>query len=421
MNKGSKNNNAILTEHLFRSEYGKIVSVISKYLGTDNVETAEDIVQEALLKAVEDWQQRGIPKNPEAWIFTTSKNIALNILKRRKLVSAHKQEICYLEKSYHELKDLQVSENLISDEQLKMMFICCNPSISKQTQISLILKILCGFSIAEIASAFFSNRDTINKRLVRGRKVLRGININLKTLKSLNNKVDVVLQTLYLLFSEGYSPSGKNLIIRKDLCFEAIRLTELMNNNKIVKDKSATNSLLALMYLNASRFDARLGNENLTVDMEKQDRKMWNPQLIQKGIYHLNLGISNKSVSKYIVMATISANHCLSDSFQKTNWKEILSLYDALIVIEDSPIIRLNRSVALSFVAGTQKAISLLKQLASYTDIESYYLYHSTLASFYSRDEQLDKSKTHLKMALLLATNERDIGFLQKRLVSICP
>ena len=140
MNKGSKNNNAILTEHLFRSEYGKIVSVISKYLGTDNVETAEDIVQEALLKAVEDWQQRGIPKNPEAWIFTTSKNIALNILKRRKLVSAHKQEICYLEKSYHELKDLQVSENLISDEQLKMMFICCNPSISKQTQISLILK-----------------------------------------------------------------------------------------------------------------------------------------------------------------------------------------------------------------------------------------------------------------------------------------
>lgn len=410
-----------LTEHFFRNEYGKMVSVITKYIGTENVQTAEDIVQETLLKAVDYWQHNGIPKNPQAWLYATAKNLTLNILKRKKHQIEFKNQVRTIEKNSQELEKLQISEEQISDEQLKMMFVCCHPSISENSQIALILKILCGFSISEIANAFFTSKETINKRLVRGRKQLRTNNVSFELPKNLNENLPIVLKTIFLLFNEGYSPTQKNELLRYDFCLEAIRLCEFLANSETIDTKSDCKALLALMYFNASRFDSRMNTTNSIIEMDKQDRKNWSQELINKGIHSLNQAISEKHVSIYLILATISANHCIAASFEKTDWKEILSLYDSLIELEDSPIARLNRSVALSKVKGNRKAILELEKLESKTTIDENHLFHSTLAELYKLENEMNKAKERYKRAISLTKNKRDVELLQKKLIEVVP
>ncbi len=419
MTGNNKKHSRELTEHFFRNEYGKMVSVITRYLGTENVETAEDIVQETLLKAVDYWQHNGIPKNPQAWLYTTAKNLTLNILKRKKHQIEFKNQVKTIEENSQELEKLQISEEQISDEQLKMMFVCCHPSISENSQITLILKILCGFNISEIANAFFTSKETINKRLVRGRKQLRTNNVSFELPKKPNENLPIVLKTIFLLFNEGYSPTQKNELIRYDLCLEAIRLSEILVKSETIVKKADCYSLLALMYFNASRFDSRMNATNSIIEMDKQDRKNWNQELINKGIHNLNQAISEKHVSIYLILATISANHCIAPSFEKTNWKEILSLYDNLIELEDSPIARLNRSVALSKVKGNRKAILELEKLENETTIDKNHLFHSTLAELYKLENETDKAKERYKKAISLTKNKRDVKLLQKKLIEV--
>lgn len=419
MNVNNEKNSRELTEHFFRNEYGKMVSVITKYIGTGNVQTAEDIVQETLLKAVDYWQHHGIPKNPQAWLYTTAKNLTLNFLKRKKHQLEYNDQT--IEQNSEQLEKLEISEELIADEQLKMMFVCCHPKISESSQICLILKILCGFSISEIANAFFTSTDTINKRLVRGRKQLRTNNVSFKLPKKLDEDLPIILKTIFLLFNEGYSPTQKNELIRYDLCLEAIRLTEILVQSDIITKKADCYSLLALMYFNASRFDSRMNTTNSIVEMEKQDRKNWNQELINNGIHNLNQAVNKKQASIYLILATISANHCIAISFEETNWKEILSLYDNLIEIEDTPITRLNRSVALSKVKGNRQAILELEKLRKKSEIDKNHLFHSTLAELYKLENEIEKAKNSYEKAISLTKNERDIKLLQKKLIAIAP
>ncbi len=417
MKEYTKNNSSELTGHFFRKEYGKMVSVITRYIGTENVETAEDIVQETLLRAVEHWQKE-IPENPQAWLYKTAKNLTLNILKRKKY-QKHYEAI--EARNVKALENISFSEKLIMDEQLKMMFVCCHPSISENSQITLILKILCGFSISEIANSFFSTNETINKRLVRGRKQLRENKVNFEIPQKINKNLNIVLKTIYLLFNEGYFPSQKNESIRYDLCLEAIRLAKILISSASIRGKSDCHALLALMYLNASRFKARIDEEGHTVEMEKQDRKKWNQELIQRGVQHLNLATEEEKNSIFLILATISANHCIAPSFEQTNWTEILSLYDRLIEHEDSPLTRLNRSVALAKVKGNRMAIAELKKLESISDIGSHYLFHFTLGEFYNRENKRNKAIDQFKKALALAKNGRDINLLKKKLIGLVP
>ena len=406
-----------LTEHFFRNEYGKIVSVLTRYVGTDNVKTAEDIVQEALLKAVDHWEINGIPENPTGWLYTTAKNIALNTLKRK---SYQKQYENYTRTRLNKLAYVQFSEEEIIDEQLKMMFVCCHSSISESSQIALILKILCGFSIAEIANAFFTTTETINKRLVRGRKQLRENKVSFEIPKNINKNLVIVLKTIYLLFNEGYNPSQKNELIRYDLCLEAIRLAEILAANLAISEKDDCFSLLSLMYFNASRFEARFSEDNSMIEMENQDRNKWNKELINKGVQSLQK-VEQNNISHYLILATISANHCIAKTFEETNWEEILSLYDSLITLEDSPIVRLNRSVALAKVKGNKSAIEELLNLESNSDIEKYYLFHTTLAELYNMDGDAEKAVNRFKKGISLAANERDKDFIKKKLLEIVP
>lgn len=376
-------------------------------------------MQETLLKAVDYWQHNGVPKKNQAWLYTTAKNLTLNILKRKKYQSEFNDQT--IEQNSEQLENLQISEELISDEQLKMMFVCCHPSISENSQIALILKILCGFSISEIANCFFTSTETINKQLVRGRKQLRTNNVGFELSKNFSENLPIVLKTIFLLFNEGYSPTQKNELIRYDLCLEAIRMTEILVKNDKIEKKADCYSLLALMYFNASRFDSRMNATNSIIEMDKQDRKNWNQELIHKEIHNLNQAITEKQVSIYLILATISANHCIAPSFEKTDWEEILSLYDNLIELDDTPIIRLNRSVALSKVKGNRNAILELEKLGNRTTIDRNHLFHSTFAELYRLENDTEKAKNSYKKAISLTKNERDVNLLQKKLIEVVP
>lgn len=407
-----------LAEHFFRKEYGKIVSVITRYIGVDSVETAEDIVQETLIKAADHWQNNGIPENPEAWLYTTAKNLTLNILKRKKYFKEYEKLTLA---SIEEVGSDEFSEKEIEDEQLRMMFVCCHPSIPENSQIALILKILCGFSITEIANSFFSNNETINKRLVRGRKCLRENKIDYEFPNDLSEKMGIVLKTIYLLFNEGYFPNQKNKLIRYDLCIEAIRLVNLLVDSDEIEDKTDCYALLALMYLNASRFEARMNEEGLIIEMENQDREKWDKYLIQQGIDYLGKATESKEHSRFLILATISANHCIAPSFEETNWQEILSLYDQLVKIEDSPITRLNRSVILAQVHGNEAALRELNELETYSDIANHYLFHATKGELYKRNNQNVKAASSYRKAISLTNNQRDVDQLKKKIRTAVP
>ncbi|WP_430965844.1 RNA polymerase sigma factor [Spongiimicrobium sp. 2-473A-2-J] len=421
MNKPEEKQSHQLAEHFFRTEYGRLVSVITRYLGTANVQTAEDIVQETLSKAVDHWQQHGIPPNPQAWLYTTAKNHTLNILKRKSVHRNFEASSRTLTDKSAEWEDFEPTSATLSDNQLKMMFVCCHPALSENSQIALILKILCGFSIAEIAHAFFSSHETINKRLVRGRRQLRENKVAFEIPPDLDQRITIVLKTIYLLFNEGYFPSQKNSLIRYDLCLEAIRLVQLLLAGPTTENKADCHALLALMYLNASRFEARMEEGGLGMDMEKQDRKKWDQDLIQSGIRQLQWAMRAGKSSNFLILATISAHHCIAPNFEATDWPAILALYDQLIVLENSPLVHLNRSVALSKAEGNQKAIAELLQLESRTDIGKHYLFHATLGELYGDENEREKAIGCFEKAIALAGNQRDIALLKKKLMQFVP
>ncbi len=410
-----------LAEHFFRNEYGKMVVVISRYLGINQIETAEDIVQETLLKAVENWQQNGMPPNPEGWLYTTAKNITLNILKRDKnfqKIINEKRNI-----DFKSEENLNFSNNYISDEQLRMMLSCCHPTIPENTQIALILKILCGLSIKEIASAYQTSPETINKRLVRGRKQLRENHIDLQGKVDLNTQLPIILKTIYLIFNEGYSPHFKNDIIQFDLCLEAVRICEIIINNPHIPDKTESHALAALIYFNTSRFKARFNKNNEVIDLKHQERNLWDQRLIQRGIHYLNLIMNeNKEIiSKYFILASISMHHCLATNYNQTNWNEILMLYNLLLNIENSATVKLNRAVIICEAKGVEAGIEALKPLENEINTTNIYLFHATYTDFLVRKNDIENARVHFNEAIKTCKTKRDRNFLEKKFSNLVP
>jgi RNA polymerase sigma-70 factor (ECF subfamily) len=397
-----------------------MVAVITRYFGIGQVDLAEDIVQDTLLEAIKFWEYKGIPDNPNAWLYTVAKNKALNAIKRKKFQNRYENETKYahveqnLDTSIEEL----FAEQRIADDQLRMIFACCHPAIAQESQIALILKTLCGLSISEIAKAYLTNNETINKRLVRARKVLRQNNIQFEipNKKELEDRLNTVLKTIYLLFNEGYSATNGSRLIRYELCVEAIRLAELIISHSSFKSNTPVHALLALMLLDASRFEARQDGEGNIIEMSKQDRSKWNQALINKGLYHLGKITESRQISIYHVLATISAYHCSSPNYESTNWSAILSLYDTLIIFDHSPIVLLNRAIAVAKIHGSGQAIAELVELESTGPLENYYLLHSTLAELYIEQKQYEKAANSLEKAIQLTRNDAEIRLLTSKL-----
>jgi RNA polymerase sigma factor (sigma-70 family) len=393
-----------LIPHLFKTEYRKIISVLCKLFGIEHIETAEDIVSDTFLLASETWGQKGLPKNPIAWLYTVSRNKTLDHLKHNKIFTEKiALEIKHRQISSHEL-EIDLSEKNIYDSQLQMMFAICNPAISTKDQICLSLNILCGFGAEEIADAFLSNREVVYKRLSRAKEKLRSekIKIELPSQSEINKRLETVLTTLYLLFSEGYYSTSQNTTLRKDLCVEAMRLNVMLTENEHT-NIPVTNALLSLMCFHTSRFEARTNKKNGDLILyQEQDETLWNKELIQKGEYYLSKSSKGKQLSRFHLEASIAYWHThKTDTPEK--WENILQLYNRLLQIEYSPIAALNRTYALAKANGVKEAIIEAEKL----NLNDNHFYFTLLGELYKSIDK-EKSRTHFLSALSLAKSKPD-------------
>lgn len=392
-----------LIPHLYRTEFRKITAVLCRSLGIEHISIAEDLVGDTFLLAAETWGLKGIPQNPAAWLYTVAKNKARDLLKRNVIfsqkVSPQLQDL--ISETYE--TDIDLSIQNIRDSQLQMMFAICHPGIPSEAQIGLSLRILCGFSIDEIADAFLTNKETINKRLYRAKEKLKEANVKIELPPDteIDKRIENVLTTLYLLFNEGYYSSSRNTILRKDLCLEAMRLTLMLTENEST-DKPFVNALLALMCFHSSRFEARIDPKGELILYEDQDTSLWNNELIQQGEYYLNKAATGEILSKYHLEAAIAYWHTVTGD-DNEKWEKILSLYNQLLMIEYSPIAALNRTYALAKVYGNEQAIAEAEKLA----LADNHLYHSLLGELYSPIDS-SKAKQHFESAIKLSRSSAD-------------
>lgn len=400
-----------IVPHLFRTEFSKMVAVLTKLFGLEHIEVAEDIVSDTFLLAAETWGLKGLPKNPQAWLYTVSRNKAVDALRRSKVFSEKIEVELKLQSNVETDFEIDWSGKNMEDSQLQMMFAICHPAITTEAQIGLSLNILCGFGADEIADAFLSNRETIYKRLARAKERLRTekIKIELPRSTEIQARLETVLTTLYLLFSEGYYSSSQNTTLRNDLCIEAMRLNVMLTENELTNTPQ-TNALLALMCFHASRFEARTDSEGEFVLYEEQDENLWNQELIAKGKHYLNNASTGVKLSRYHLEAAIAYWHTHKrDSAEK--WENILQLYNRLLQIEYSPIAALNRTYALSKANGKREAIQEAEKL----NLSNNHLYYSLLGNLYT---EVDNSKaiTHFKQAMLLAKTSAEKRIIQASL-----
>ena len=402
-----------LIPHLFRTEYRKIVSVLCRRFGFDHIETAEDLASETFLVAAQTWGFEGLPENPTAWLYAVARNKAKNYLQRdaffRDTVAPELQNSTPIDRE----QEIDLSPHNISDSQLRMMFVLCHPSIPPESQIGLSLRILCGFGIEEIADAFLTNKETINKRLFRAKEILRKemIAFELPSAMEIDNRLETVLKTIYLLFNEGYYSVSGNSTLRMDLCLEALRLCTMLTENENT-NKPQVNALLALMCFHASRFEARTGQNGELILYQDQDEQRWNAELITRGGIFLQRAITGSVLSKYHLEATIAFwNTNKSDTQEK--WENILQLYNQLLQIEYSPIAALNRTYALSKVRGKEEAIGQAEKL-NLTENQFYFMLLGELYSGINDDE----AQRNLRRAFAIAKTDADKQIIQKKLDS---
>lgn len=403
-----------LIPHLFRTEYRKIVSVLCKRFGFDQMEIAEDIASDTFLAAAQTWGLEGLPQNPTAWLYTVAKNKAKNYLQRHHLFETKISTTLKTQSLHIAEHDIDLSPQNINDSQLQMMFAICHPSIPPEAQVGLSLRILCGFGIEEIADAFLTNKETINKRLFRAKEKIRKekLRIEMPDLAEIEERLSTVLTTIYLLFSEGYYSISQDTTLRKDLCLEAMRLCTMLVENKST-NQPQVNALLALMCFHASRFEARIGKNGELILYEDQDTSLWNTDLISKGGYFLNCAASGNKLSKYHLEATIAYwNTQHADTKEK--WENILQLYNRLLQLEYSPVAALNRTYALAKANGKEQAITEAEKL----NLQDNQFYFTLLGELYT-DIDNKKAKENFKKALLIARTPADKQAIQKKLDKI--
>jgi RNA polymerase sigma-70 factor (ECF subfamily) len=409
-----------VVEHFFRHESGKMISTLTRIFGIEHLNRAEDVVQETLAKALQTWPYYGIPKNPSAWITQVAKNLALDLLRRDRVFRNKENEITHLMEQVSADSGTAPSdsvENGITDDRLRMMFTCCHPLIAQEMEVALALKTLCGFSPAEIARAFLTSEAAIAKRLTRAKQRIREARIafEIPVGEELTRRLDGVLQTLYLLFNEGYKASGGEHLIRAELCHEAICLTTLLAEHP-AGDQPRSHALLALMLLNGARLPARLDAEGNILRLEEQNRSQWDQAMIARGLYHLMQSTAGDEVSEYHLQAGIAACHCAALDYESTDWPRILSLYDRLNELDDSPVVALNRAVAVAHVHGPRAGIEAVEAIHDRQQLNCYYLLYAVLGEFEADLDHRQAAMKHFCKALELATMKSEQIFLTKKI-----
>ncbi|HXF10921.1 MAG TPA: DUF6596 domain-containing protein [Desulfuromonadaceae bacterium] len=403
-------------EHLFRHESVKMVATLTGIFGIEHLALAEDVVQEALARALQTWPYHGLPENPAAWIMRTSRNLALDVVRREKRFRDKEPEIIRIIEDDQPATAAASGEE-ISDDRLRMMFVCCHPKVPADAQSVLALKTLCGFGIAEIARAFLSSEAAVAKRLTRAKQSIRDAKIpfEIPAGPELAQRMEGVLRSLYFLFNEGYKASAGDRLVREDICLEAIRLTGLLAEHPI-GNGPRTHALMALMLLNAARLPARMDDEGNLLRMREQDRTKWDGAMIARGMFHLAQSAAGDELSEYHLQAGIAACHCSARDYASTDWAKILALYDRLVAFDPSPVAALNRAVAVAEVHGPQAGIDAVNAIPDLKSLGSFYLLHAVLGDFEWQLNRLPIAAAHFQKALELANMKSEQAFLSKRL-----
>ena len=407
-------------EHLFRHESGKMVSVLSRLLGLQNMETAQDIVQDTLLQAMNTWSYNGIPDNPQAWLYRVAKNKAIDFLRRQKKFKDIRPHFAGLLESEWTLTPTVhqfFMENEIQDSQLRMMFACCHPAIAAESQIALTLKTLCGLSVAEIARAFLTTDETVAKRIYRAKEKIKAdqIELDVPPDTELASRVDAVLKSLYLLFNAGYNSSNPDHLIREDLCEEAIRLCHLLTQHSLTAFPRSK-ALMALMCFQSSRSNARLDDNANIILLKYQDRSKWNRTLIQKGFDYLEAAAEPFEVSTYHLEAAIASIHAASPSFEKTDWRSIYHLYELLYQLQPNPIVAMNKAIASAYAISKEHA---LEELYKINGLEKHHLYFASLGELYLDMSQPVKAKEYFEKAIRLTDSFSEKQLLAEK-IGLC-
>lgn len=409
-----------LLDHLFRRESGRLVAILTRHFGVQHLHLAEDVVQDALVRAMQTWPFTGVPQNPSAWLLQTAKNRAIDVTRRGTIWRGKQPELVPLVEDCLQSALTASSpefEDEIHDSQLRMMFVCGHPGLPVETQVALTLKTLCGFGEREIAAAFLSTEAAVMKRLVRARQFLReeGVAVELPPAAELAPRVEMVLQALYLMFNEGYKASQGDTLLRTDLCAEAIRLAELLAAQPL-GDRPATRALLALMHLASARLPTRTDGDGGLLLLADQDRSRWDQAQIRRGLRHLAASGTGAAVTRYHLEAGIAASHCLAPSFAATDWKQIVTLYDSLLELDGSPIVALNRAVAVAQANGHRAGLAALDQIKNRAALENYYHLHSVSGQLWLDAGEKAKAAGCFRRALELAALPAERALLEKRL-----
>lgn len=414
-----------LTDHLFRTESKKMIAVLTKIFGTENLQTTEDVVQDTLLHAMNVWKLKGVPDNPSAWLFRVAKNKAIDIIRRNKRSTQYdfsETEKILLTSEYtiNAAMDNLWKDGLIQDDLLRMMFACCHPEISEENQITLILKTLCGFSTTEIAKAFLTNEDTISKRLYRTKEFFRQhkVKLELPSANEIKNRINAVLNAIYLLFNEGYNATNTEELIRNDVIEEAMLLCRLLTENCFTQEPEVF-ALMALMCFHASRSESRLTAEGEIVLLLMQDRSTWNISLIEKGNEYMNRAAFGDALSTYHLEAAIAFEHCTAKNFEQTNWKKILQYYEWLCRISSSPVTELNRIIVVMQLHGADVALNELQKMNDLKKLEKYYLYYSLLGEIFLRLNNKEAAKENFNISILLTQSQMERKMLRNKIAAL--
>src|SRR4051812_5387233 len=407
-----------VVEHLFRHEGAKMVATLTGIFGVEHLTLAEDVVQEALARALQTWPFYGVPQNPSAWIMRASRNLALDVVRRQKVFRDKEAEIVRLMDRPEASPDQTVFlDREIADDRLRMMFVCCHPVVPAEAQVALALNTLCGFSVTEISRAFLTTDAAIAKRLTRAKQKIREgkIPFEIPEGEELGRRLDVVLTSLYLLFNEGYKASSGEKLVRVEICEEAIRLAELLARHP-AGNQPKTHALLALMLLNAARIPARVDDEGNLLRLQEQDRSKWDKAMIARGMFHFAQSAAGDELTEYHLQAGIAACHCAAKDYESTNWHQILSLYDRLIEFDQSPVVALNRAVAIANIRGAKAGLQAVRRIRNLNKLSSYYLLYAVLGEFEMQSGNPQAAAEQFRKSFELAETKSERAFLLKRL-----
>jgi RNA polymerase sigma-70 factor (ECF subfamily) len=411
-----------LDDHLFRREAGRMVSVLTRIFGAHNLALAEDVVQDAFCRAVETWPVRGIPENPAAWLMATAKNRALDVLRRERTARTFAPELGRLvvrESTLTPMMDELFSADAIKDDELRMMFSCCHPRLPEEAQVALVLHILCGFGVNEIAHAFVSSDAAIKKRITRSKKVFEKSTMlfDVSDDHEFLTRLPAVQRALYLLFNEGYHGASSEHAIRTELCREAMRLAALLLEHPRGATP-ATYALSALMCLDAARLPARTDTAGHLHSMWEQDRSHWDHQLIDEGLRFLGLSATGADLTEYHIEAAIAAVHARATRTEDTDWKSIVTFYDKLQAMRASPIVALNRAIAVAQDQGPDRGIAEIHAITDSDRLVRYPFYAAALGELELRRGRREAAAQHFRTALALARNPLEGQFFNQRLLA---